>query len=92
MLQNAGAKILIFFYPTKRSYEISACNLTIRTKTAFFSLQFDYYAEDFAVAVDGVVAEHLAGGDVARLGALVGDELYKVGVACHKICVLLFIR
>ena len=45
MLQNAGAKILIFFYPTKRSYEISACNLTIRTKTAFFSLQNEYYAE-----------------------------------------------
>ncbi len=45
MLQNAGAKILIFFYPTKRSYEISACNLTIRTKTAFFSLQNDYYAK-----------------------------------------------
>ena len=27
------------------SYEISACNLTIRTKTAIFSLQFDYYAK-----------------------------------------------
>ena len=49
-------------------------------------------AEDFAVAEDGVVSEHLAGGDVACLGALVGDELYKVRVACHKICVLLFIR
>ena len=32
------------FYTTKRSYKISACNLTIRTKNAFFSLQNDYYA------------------------------------------------
>ena len=38
------AKVLIVFYPTKRSYKISACNLTIRTKTAIFSLQNDYYA------------------------------------------------
>ena len=41
----------LFFYPTKRSYEISACNLTIRTKTAFFSLQFDYYAKYFRIFV-----------------------------------------
>jgi hypothetical protein len=46
MLQNAGAKVLIIFYPTKRSYKITACNLTIKTKTAFFSLQFDYYARN----------------------------------------------
>jgi hypothetical protein len=39
------AKVLIVFYPTKRSYKISACNLTIRTKTAIFSLQNDYYAK-----------------------------------------------
>ena len=41
------AKVLIVFYPTKRSYKISACNLTIRTKTAIFSLQNDYYASFF---------------------------------------------
>ena len=41
-------------------------------------------AEDFAVAVDGVVAEHFAGSDFACLGALVGNVLHKVGVACHN--------
>ena len=67
MLQNAGAKILIFFYPTKRSYEISACNLTIRTKTAIFSLQFDYYAVFFIIALQLPAFNHpLADG--GRLG------------------------
>ena len=40
-------------------------------------------AEDDAVAVDAVVAEHLFHRNLARTSALVGDVLNEVGVACH---------
>ena len=40
-------------------------------------------AEDDAVTIDAVVAEHLFHRDLARTRALVGDVLNEVGVACH---------
>ena len=40
-------------------------------------------AEDDAVAIDAVVAEHLFHRNLARTGTLVGDVLNEVGVACH---------
>ena len=40
-------------------------------------------AEDDAVAIDAVVAEHLFHGDLACTSTLVGDVLNEVGVACH---------
>jgi hypothetical protein len=82
MLQNAGAKILNIFYPTKRSYEISACNLTIRTKTAFFSLQFDYYA--FFVVSNSYLAQFQSAAAfeaaVKSYGGLTQDEFLTPNV------------
>ena len=40
-------------------------------------------SEDFAVAVDGVVAKHFADGDLSSSGTLVGNVLDKIGIACH---------
>ena len=40
-------------------------------------------AENEAVAVDAVVAEHLPHCDFACGSALVGNVLHKVGIACH---------
>ena len=42
-------------------------------------------AEDDAVAVDAVVAEHLFHANLARASALVGNVLNQIGVACHGV-------
>ena len=41
-------------------------------------------SEDFPVAVDAVVAEHLLCHNLSRTATLVGDVLYKIGIACHN--------
>ena len=42
-------------------------------------------AKDLAVAVDGVVAKHLAGDNFSCPSALVGNVLHKIGVASHRV-------
>ena len=42
-------------------------------------------ADDDAVAIDAVVAKHLFHRNLTRSGALVGDELDEVRVACHGV-------
>ena len=47
-------------------------------------------AEDDAVTIDAVVAEHLFHRDFARTSALIGDVLNEVRIACHGVSLLPF--
>ena len=51
-----------------------------------------YQPEDFAIAIDAVVAKHLFGDYVAGAAALVGNILHEVAVGGHIIRLLVLVR